>query len=88
MKNLFYLSHAQIARIKRYFPSSHGSPRGDDLRVIIGIIYVIKDGPQWKDAPHEHGPFKTLYNRFIRWSRLGVFNKIFTELVEQNGSTT
>ena len=30
----------------------------------------------------------SLYNRFIRWSRMGVFNKIFAELVEQNGSTT
>ena len=88
MKELFYLSRAQIARIKRYFPRSHGVPRGDDRRVISGIIYVIKNGLQWKDAPPEYGPYKTLYNRFIRWSRLGLFNKIFAELVEQNGSTT
>ena len=46
------------------------------------------NGLQWKDAPREYGPYKTLYNRFIRWSRLGVFNRIFAELVEQNGSTT
>ena len=51
-------------------------------------MYVIKNGLQWKDAPPGYGPYKTLYNRFIRWSRLGVFNKIFAELVEQNGSTT
>ena len=88
MKELFYLSRAQIARIKRYFPRSHGVPRVDDRRIISGIIYVIKNGPQWKDAPPEYGPYKTLYNRFIRWSRLGLFNKIFAELVEQNGSTT
>ena len=88
MKELFYLSHEQIARIKRYFPRSHGIPRVDDRRVISGIIYVIKHGLQWKDAPREYGPYKTLYNRFIRWSRLGVFNRIFAELVEQNGSTT
>ena len=88
MKELFYLSHEQIARIKRYFPRSHGIPRVDDRRVVIGIIYVIKYGLQWKDAPREYGPYKTLYNRFIRWSRLGVFNRIFAELVEQNGSTT
>ena len=88
MKELFYLSHEQIARIKRYFPRSHGIPRVDDRRVVSGIIYVIKHGLQWKDAPREYGPYKTLYNRFIRWSRLGVFNRIFAELVEQNGSTT
>ena len=88
MKELFYLSHEQIARIKRYFPRSHGGPRVDDRRIVSGIIHVIKHGPQWKDTPREYGPYKTLYNRFIRWSRLGVFNKIFAELVEKNGSTT
>ena len=54
---------------------SHGVPRVDDRRVVSGIIYVIKHGLQWKDAPDEYGPHKALYNRFVRWSRLGVFNK-------------
>lgn len=88
MKELFYLSHEQIARIKHYFPRSHGVPRVDDRRIVSGIIHVIKHGLQWKDAPREYGPCKTLHNRFIRWSRMGVLNKIFAELVEQNGSTT
>lgn len=37
----------------------------------------MKHGLQWKDAPKDYDPHKTLYNRFIRWSRLGVFNRIF-----------
>jgi transposase len=41
---------------------------------------VIKNGLQWKDAPRGYGPHKTLYNRFIRWSRLGVFDRIFAAL--------
>ena len=87
MSALFYLSRAQLECIKPYFPLSHGVPRVDDLRIISGIIYVIKHGLQWKDAPREYGPHKTLYNRFIRWSRLGVFNKIFVELAEKHGAT-
>ena len=86
MKELFYLSHEQIARIKRYFPRSHGIPRVDDRRVVSGIIYVIKHGLQWKDAPREYGPYKTLYNRFIRWSRMGIFNSIFLELSKTAGN--
>lgn len=35
---------------------------------------------QWKDAPAGYGPHKTLYSRFIRWSRLGVFDRIFAAL--------
>ena len=46
MKEFFYLSRAQIARIKCYFPRSHGVPRVDDRRIISGIIYVIKNGLQ------------------------------------------
>ena len=87
MSTLFYLSRAQPDRSKPYFPLSHGIPRVDDLRILSGIIHVIRHGLQWKDAPREYGPHKTLYNRFIRWSRLGVFNKIFMELAEKQGDT-
>jgi putative transposase len=80
MRDLFYLSETQFNRIKPYFPLPHGVPRVDDPRVISGIIYVIRNGLQWKDAPMEYGPHKTLYNRFVHWSRLSVFNYIFAEL--------
>ena len=85
MSDLFWLSRKQLNRIKPYFPYPHGIPRVDDLRVISGIIHVIKRGLQWRDAPPEYGPHKTLYNRFVRWSRMGVFNKIFAELVAEAG---
>ena len=80
MSDMFLLSERQMARISPFFPLSHGVPRVDDRRVISGIIYVIKHGLQWKDAPKAYGPHKTLYNRFVRWSQLGVFDRIFTSL--------
>jgi putative transposase len=80
MADLFWLSAHQFDRIKFYFPRSHGVPRVDDHRVVSGIIFVIKNGLRWRDAPREYGPHKTLYNRFIRWSRMGVFNRIFAIL--------
>ncbi|WP_201860069.1 IS5 family transposase [Microvirga soli] len=80
MGDLFLLSERQLARISPYFPLAHGVPRVDDRRVVSGIVYVIRNGLQWKDAPKEYGPHKTLYNRFIRWSRLGVFDRIFAAL--------
>ncbi len=63
MNNLFWLSKSQLNTIKPYFPPSRGVPRVDDLRVISGIIHVLKRGLQWRDAPKEYGPHKTLYNR-------------------------
>jgi transposase len=84
MSDYYWLSKPQLERIKPYFPRSHGVPRVDDRRVLSGIIHVLKRGLQWRDAPAEYGPHKTLYNRFIRWSRLGVFDNIFRELSSQD----
>ena len=86
MSKLFYLSQEQLEQLRPYFPLSHGIARVDDLRVISGIIYVIKNGLQWKDAPREYGPYKTLYNRFVRWSRMGIFNNIFANLAKKHSS--
>ena len=85
MPNLPLLSQAHMRRLAPFFPISRGLRRVDDRRVISGIVYVIRHGLQWKDAPHGYGPHKTLYNRFVRWSRLGVFDRIFSGLVAQAG---
>ena len=85
MSDLMWLSEAQMRRIEPFFPLSHGVPRVDDRRIISGIIFVIRNGLRWRDAPKEYGPHKTIYNRFIRWSRLGVFNRIFGALTAKAG---
>ena len=84
MEAPFLLSQAQIDRISHHFPRPHSKPRVDDRRVISGICYVIRNGPQWRDAPAGYGPRKTLYNRFVRWSRKGVFHHIFNELAQSH----
>jgi len=43
--------------------------------VLSGIIFVIRNGLGWRDAPSAYGPHKTIYSRFIGWSRLGVFQQ-------------
>lgn len=85
MSELWLLSEAQMRRIEPYFPLSHGIPRVDDRRIVSGIIFVIRNGLRWRDAPSGYGPHKTIHNRFIRWSRLGVFNRIFAELAAKGG---
>lgn len=88
MSDLFLLSDRQLSLIEPYFPLPHGVPRTDDRRVLSGIIHVIKNGLRWRDAPTDYGPYKTLYNRFVRWSRLGVFDRIFCALAGKNTPAT
>ena len=85
MSDLIWLSEAQMRRIEPYFPLSHGVPRVDDRRIISGIIFVIRNGLRWRDAPAAYGPPKTIYSRFIRWSRMGVFDRIFAALAAEAG---
>lgn len=47
----FLLGKAQIRRIEPLFPLLHGVPRVDDRRIVSAIIYVIKHGLMWRDAP-------------------------------------
>ena len=51
LKDLLMLSAAQMRRIEPYFPLSHGVPRVDDRRVLSGILFVIRNGLRWRDAP-------------------------------------
>lgn len=56
MSDLLWLSEAQMRRIEPHFPLSHGIPRVDDRRIESGIIFVIRNGLRWRDAPKEYGP--------------------------------
>lgn len=62
MSNLFWLTEAQLDRLRPFFPKSHGRPSVDDLRVPIGIIFNNRNGLRWCDAPKVYCPAKTLYN--------------------------
>lgn len=83
MSDLFWLTEAQMERLRPFFPLSHGKPRVDDRRVLSGIIFINRNGLRWRDAPSAYGPPKTLYNRWVRWSRLGVFARILADLAEE-----
>ena len=87
MSDLIWLSEAQMRRIEPHFPLSHGVPRVDDRRIISGIIFVIRNGLRWRDAPAEYGPHKTLYSRWKRWSEKGIFARMLLELADQGGGT-
>lgn len=83
MSNLYWLTEAQKQRLRPYFLKSRGRARVDDRRVLSGLIFINCNGLRWCDAPAEYGPPKTLYNRWKRWSDMGVFARIMMGLAEQ-----
>ncbi len=80
MSDLYWLTDEQMERLRPFFPKSHGKPRVDDRRVLSGIIFVNRNGLRWRDAPREYRPHKTLYNRWKRWSAMGIFIRMMEGL--------
>ena len=87
-RNLFWLSDEQWKRIEPLLPTDvRGVERVDDRRVISGIVQVLRSGCRWSDSPPEYGPPTTIYNRFVRWARRGVWENLFRELAGSGRST-
>jgi len=86
--NLFWLNDEQWSKIQPLLPTDvRGKERQDDRRVISGILHVLKSGCRWKDCPPEYGPATTIYNRFARWARRGIWENLFRKLAARGRST-
>lgn len=55
---------------------SRGVARVDDRRVLNGIFWVLRCGAPWRDLPERYGPYTTIYNRFNRWRKAGIWDRI------------
>lgn len=53
-----------------------GVPRVNDRRVLNGIFWVLRSGAPWRDLPERFGPRTTCYNRFVRWRKSGVWDRL------------
>jgi transposase len=81
----FELTDAEWSIIAPLLPDKpRGVPRRDDRRVLNGIFYILRTGSPWRDLPDRYGPYTTVYNRFNRWAKAGVWLRIFTALARQS----
>jgi transposase len=80
----FDLSDEEWGLLEPLIPKARQSARADDRRVMDGIFYVLRTGMPWRDLPERYGPYTTIYNRFNRWSRRGIWKKVFDTLAEKS----
>ncbi len=59
-----------------------GVPRVDDRKVLNGIFWRLRTGAPWADIPRRYGPYTTCYNRFVRWRKAGIWDKIMDAISE------
>ena len=71
------LTEKEWQAIKPHLPNkSRGVPRVDDRRVLNGIFWVLRSGAFWSDLPERYGPPTTIYNRFNRWRKAGIWDRL------------
>lgn len=81
----FDLSDAEWRIIQPLLPNKpRGVPRADDRRVLNGIFYILRTGSPWRDLPERYGPYTTVYNRFNRWAKAGIWVNIFNALSDRS----
>src|SRR5271157_5268950 len=73
----FELTDTEWMIIEPLLPNKpRGVPRVDDRRVINGILWRFRTGSPWADVPERYGPYTTCYNRFVRWRKAGVWDRL------------
>ena len=77
------LSDAQWERLRPLLPPQRpatGRPAKDHRGVVNAILWRLRTGAPWRDLPERYGPWPTVYSRFRRWQRSGVWTRVLAAL--------
>ena len=79
------LTDAHWRRIEPLIPGKKGDKGrpGEDNRLFVdGVLWLVRAGAPWRDLPEEFGKWNSVFRRFRRWAKKGVWKRLFTELGE------
>jgi transposase len=83
----YALRDDQWERIKDFLPGREGHVGGtavDNRLFVEAVLYRFRAGIPWRDLPDRFGVWKVVYQRFNRWAKGGVFERIFKELASDH----
>ena len=83
------LSNEQWRRIEPLIPGKEGDRgrHGEDNRLFVdAVLWLVRAGAPWRDLPKEFGNWNSVFQRFRRWAKKGVWKSLFNALVEDPGS--
>jgi transposase len=83
MQRRHAISDEHWERIKDLLPGQKGDPgvTAKDNRLFVdAVLWIAKTGAQWRDLPERFGKWNSVWKRFDRWARKGIWDRIFREL--------
>ena len=77
------LSNAQWERIAPLVSGKSGDPgrHGEDNRLFVeAVLWLARTGAPWRDLPETFGHWNSIFRRFSRWAKRGVWSHILAAL--------
>jgi transposase len=83
MRRRHELTEEQWERLAPLLPPQKpnvGRPNRDHREILNGILWRLKTGAPWRDLPDQYGKWQTVYSRFRRWQRQGIWDRVLAAL--------
>jgi transposase len=85
MTRRYALRDDQWERIQDLLPGREGTvgvSAKDNRLFVEAVLYRYRTGIPWRDLPERFGDFRVIHTRFSRWSKTGVWERVFQKLSE------
>ena len=77
------LTEADLKRIQASLPVERGNVSMEVLNFLNAVLYVMENGCKWRRLPERFGNWHTIYTRMNRWSKNGVWDRLFARLQQE-----
>ena len=77
------LTEAHLQRIQDSLPVERGNVSMEVLNFLNAVLYVMENGCKWRRLPERFGNWHTIYTRMNRWSKSGVWDRLFARLQQE-----
>ena len=81
----YEITDQQWERIAHLLPGRAGyvGRSATDNRLFINaVLWIARSGAPWRDLPERFGAWNSIYQRFRRWAKAGVWQQVFDNLQE------
>jgi len=85
-RDRFVVSDAVWEKVAPLLPgkaSDRGVTAKDNRLFLEAVLWRVRTGLPWRDLPSEFGNWNSIFQRFRRWVRAGVFERLFEQLSGQ-----